>query len=140
MLSLEEIRRAVLKACESLDCIYIVLFGSQAGGEAKAYSDVDLAVRFSGNRDVLGKALELAFRVEEDLGVHVDVVPVDVADSVLKYEVFSRGLLLYCRDRARYLDDHVNAVDEFLDFKPLFDRFYERVVREIRDAVSGCES
>lgn len=130
----------VSEACERLGCAYVVLFGSQATGEARVYSDVDLAVRFIDGRDCMERCLDLACRLEESLGIRVDVVAIDMADSLLKYEVFSRGKLLYCRDRDRYLDDRVNAIDEYLDFKPVFERFYRRTVREIRSAISRGES
>jgi hypothetical protein len=34
------------------------------------------------------------------------------------------------------MDDHVNAIDEYLDFEYVFNKFYERTVKEIRDAAT----
>jgi hypothetical protein len=42
-------------------------------------------------------------------------------------------------DKGRYMDDFVNAVDEYLDFKYHFDKFYEKTW-EIESAVSRGKS
>jgi predicted nucleotidyltransferase len=42
VLDLEKIKEAVVRACSSLDCIYALLFGSVARGDARDYSDIDI--------------------------------------------------------------------------------------------------
>jgi len=126
VLSLERVRGAVTKACGCSDCVYALLFGSRATGSAKEYSDVDIAVRFRDAGDCLAKASELASMIEEELGVRVDVVPLNVADTILRYEAYSHGILLYCVDRGAYMDDYVNAVDEYLDFERSFSKFMRK--------------
>jgi predicted nucleotidyltransferase len=74
-LSLERIRKAIIKTCDNFDCVYDLLFGSRATGNAKDYSDVDVAIKFKDSKNCLKKALDLMSLVEEELGVHVDVVP-----------------------------------------------------------------
>lgn len=140
MVELEDVCKTVEKLCVRYGCLYALIFGSWARREARGYSDLDVAVRFSDEDRSLEKASDLAYDLEEDLGLKVDVVPLDKADSILKYEVFGSGILVYCIDESRYMDDHVNAVDEYLDFKPHFERFYRRTVREIENAVSRSES
>jgi predicted nucleotidyltransferase len=137
MLSLGEIREAVVGASGSLDCVYVLLFGSRAAGSAKGYSDVDVAVKFMNSNNSLDKALNLMSDVEALLGVHVDVIPLNIADTIVKYEAYSGGIILFCRDYDRYMDDFINAVDEYLDFEYVFNMFYEITVKEIRDACSG---
>jgi len=140
MLSLERVREAVTKACESFDCVYALLFGSRATGSAKEYSDVDIAVKFRDAGNCLAKASEIASIIEEELGVRVDVVPLNVADTILKYEAYSYGIPLYCVDRNAYVDDYVNAIDEYLDFERTFSKFYEKTVEEIRSAHARRQS
>jgi hypothetical protein len=33
-----------------------------------------------------------------------------------------------------YVDDFINAVDEYLDFESMFNRFYKLIVMEMRNA------
>lgn len=139
MFGLEEIRGAVAKACSGVDCVYALLFGSRATGEARDYSDVDVAIKFRSSAGYVDKVLKMTSSIEEDLGVRVDVVPLNAADTVVKYEAFSRGVLLFCADSDAYIDDFVNAVDEYLDFEHTFNKFYDLVVKEIRDACSRSQ-
>ena len=34
----------------------------------------------------------------------------------------------------KYMDDHINAIDEYLDFEPTFNKFYKLIVKEIKNA------
>ena len=65
------------------------------------------------------------------LGKEVDAVPINIADTILKYEIFFNGKLIYCRDISEYDDDKLNALDEYLDYKEHFERHYKRILDEI---------
>lgn len=134
--------KIVSKVCNSFEsCIYAVIFGSRAVGRERPFSDVDVAVMLDCEPDdALDIAAEIAQRLEGELRASVDVIPLNIADTVLKYEVFSNGVLAFCRDRDRFADDRLNAIDEFLDFKPLFDKFYRRVREEIKRASARSKS
>ncbi|MEM2261999.1 MAG: nucleotidyltransferase domain-containing protein [Ignisphaera sp.] len=136
ILTLDKIRETVIRLCEAFDCIYVLLFSSRARGDVKDYSDVDIAVKFSDAENSIDKALDLMSAIEEELGVSVDVVPLNVADTIIKYEAYSQGILLFSKDYEMYIDDYVNAIDEYLDFEPIFNRFYQETLKEIRDAAS----
>lgn len=136
-LDLKNLTKIVKDVCGKANCVYVLLFGSYANGKIKNYSDVDLAVYFSDVKsDYVNIALDLAIKLEEVLGRGVDVIPLNIADSIIKYEVFSKGILLYCINYAKYFDDYVNAIDEYLDFKPCFERFYRKSLRELKNAVT----
>lgn len=137
----EDLIDAVSELCREFEsCVYALLFGSRAAGRGRPFSDVDVAVMLDCDPDsALDIAAEIAKRLERKLGVRVDVVPLNVADTILKYEVFSSGVLAFCRNRIRFADDKLNAIDEFLDFEPLFDEFYRKVREEVRRAAAGSE-
>ncbi|MEM3630404.1 MAG: nucleotidyltransferase domain-containing protein [Nitrososphaerota archaeon] len=134
MLSLEEIKKAVVKACSNFDCIYAILFGSRAISNAKEYSDIDIAVKFKDSSNSLNKALNIMSIIEEELNTHVDVVPLNIADTIIKYEVYSQGIILFNTNNDIYMDDYINAIDEYLDFEYIFNKFYKIIVDEIKDA------
>jgi predicted nucleotidyltransferase len=137
MLSLERIRKAIIKTCDNFDCVYVLLFGSRATGNAKVYSDVDVAIKFKDSKNCLKKALDFMSLVEEELGVHVDVVPLNIADTIVKYEIYRCGIILFCVNYDEYMDDYINAIDEYLDFEHSFNRFYELTIKEIKNACTG---
>lgn len=66
--------------------------------------------------------------------MNVDVVPLNIADTIIKYEVYSQGILLFSMNDNEYVDDFINAVDEYLDFESMFNRFYKLIVMEMRNA------
>lgn len=137
MFSLNEILKIVGDVCRKYECIYAVLFGSYARGESKKYSDIDIAVMFRKNNiDYLSKAMDIAFDLEEIFNVKVDVVPLNIADLIVRYQVYSEGILAYCEDYNKYMDDKIDSIDLYLDFSYHFEKFYRKTLREIRDAVS----
>ena len=77
--------------CERARYEYAILFASASRGKEREYSNVDLAVKFSAPGDPVELASDLAVELEERPGKRVDVVPVELADSILKFEIFWRG-------------------------------------------------
>lgn len=59
-LSLSELRGAVETQCRRRNCAYALLFGSVARGEARLYSDVDVAVKFRERLSPVEYAMEAA--------------------------------------------------------------------------------
>ena len=113
---------------------YALLFGSWAYGYVRGYSDVDVAVKFVGGlpyEEYLMYAGGLSDELSMELGRDVDVVPINIADTILRYEVFSRHIPIYVVDEDEYVDDMVNSIDEYLDFKGFFDRMYRDIVDRI---------
>jgi predicted nucleotidyltransferase len=134
--SIDEIRNAVIEVCEGEECAYALLFGSLARGTFKEYSDIDIAIKFKKGDDYLNKTLRIMSKLSIKLNTDVDVIPLNISDTIIKYEIYSNGILLFCKDYNEYMDDHVNAIDEYLDFEDVFNKFYERTVKEIRDAAT----
>ncbi|MEM2739708.1 MAG: nucleotidyltransferase domain-containing protein [Candidatus Bathyarchaeia archaeon] len=136
MIELEVVREAAIRVCRELRCVYVILFGSRALGYAKVYSDVDVAIKIKDPEDTVDAVVRASSIFEEILGVEVDVVILNSVDTILRYEVFSGGIPILVNDYGEYMDDFVNAIDEYLDFKDDFEVFYRRIVGRIRDAVS----
>lgn len=132
MPSIEEVIGRIKKACEKAGVRYAIIFGSFLR-ERKPYSDLDLAVKF-GRGNALEKAARLGAELELELGLPVDVIPLELADLILRYEAFCGGKLVYCADEGEYWDDYVNSLSEYLDFKPVLERHFRRILREIRGA------
>lgn len=94
------------------------LFGSTARGTTGPMSDVDVAIRFSGDR---GRTLNERLKLQDALCRHlrtdrVDLVDLDDASPVLRYNVIRDGVLLKgdndvrvsfeVRTMAEYFDTH----------------------------------
>ena len=91
MLKLAEAIASIRKELPAVQAIY--LFGSQASGEARAESDVDLAVLLPEKIDPVAR-WELAGRLAVLLGRDVDLVDLRSASAVLRVQVLDGGRLL----------------------------------------------
>ena len=106
MISADELARATALLEGRLSLSALWLFGSEARGQARRDSDVDLAVLFP--RPILADQL-LAARLDLEvlLGRSVDLIDLRRASPILGRQVLRDGRLLLDRDPA---DRHVFAM------------------------------
>lgn len=92
------------------------LFGSAAEGATGPLSDVDIAVLLQEGHDLtLDLRLHLMDKLAEILGRETDLVILDEANPLLRYEVISHGKVLYCRDESERVAFEERTLDEYLD-------------------------
>ncbi len=84
----------------------VVLFGSQARGDSHARSDVDVAFLVEEEllqlRNPLHLRAELMGKLSLELGKDCDVVIINRASPLLKYQVVKYGEVVYCDDQTAY--------------------------------------
>ena len=111
---------------------FLVLHGSYATKTAHAESDVDVAVFFEPGAPALASMSaygELCQALTEALGVgmrNLDVVILNTANILLRYEVTSKGILLYgnCNAYDQYC---AFAFRDYVDAKDLFQLEHELI-------------
>ncbi len=107
------------------EIIAVYLFGSRATGKAGPLSDFDLAVLVdpAGYDDKQYRYGYQAFLLTELMRIlgtaELDVVILNEAPPLLKFQVINRGEVIYYRSRSEMLDFHVRAFNEYQDFKPM---------------------
>lgn len=115
--------RSLGRAHRPISALY--LFGSQATGKNGPLSDIDVAVLLD-ERKVSPKRF---FRFRLDLIAattrvcqqpDVDVVILNEATPVLKYEVVRAGRLVYERDRSLRIEFEARAIQHYLDLEPFY--------------------
>jgi uncharacterized protein len=96
------------------------LFGSEARGNARSDSDVDVALLFERTPASTYDApqLELQAELSVALGREVDVVCMNVAPPDLRIRVLREGRLLFDDDRSRRIAFEVQTRTEFFDLEP----------------------
>ena len=130
----EELKEIMRSIGEGYGIRHALLFGSYARGDYKPYSDIDIAVKFDrgwDRKEYIIRSGKLSSIISGRIGKETSVVPLNLADSILKYEVYSSGILLYCKDMDEFEDDRLNGIDQYLDFKERFESHYERFKKEI---------
>ncbi len=115
---------------------FAYIFGSVAKGTAGKLSDIDIAIFVDPLHKMpmtgYGYKSELSVELKSVLAREVDLVLLNDASTVLKYQVLKNGVLAYCRSDVERRDFHENTVKKYLDFKPLLkvqsDYLHKRLV------------
>ena len=72
----------------------VALFGSVARNEAKPKSDVDILIKFKGQKSLLD-LVKLEFEFEEKLGKKVDILTYDSIHPLLKDIILKEQKVIY---------------------------------------------
>lgn len=84
----------VIDICRKNDVAMIGIFGSAARGEATEQSDIDLLVRFSKQKSLLGVA-DLAIQIETAIGKKVDLFTEAAISPYLRDQVKKELKVIY---------------------------------------------
>ncbi len=110
-----------------LPLVAVWLFGSQARGDAREDSDVDVAVLFTeapgDGYATLMLGLDLAAALETVLGAEVDVAVLNDAAPDLVHRVLRDGVLVLERERSARIAFEVRARNEYFDLVPVLQRY-----------------
>lgn len=109
------------------------LFGSQARGEARTGSDVDLAVE-PADSSIRERKLDMLTDLVRAGFENVDLVILDRDDPVLRYEAIGPNAVVYAAPDFDPAEAWVQALRRFLDTAPLRRRvreaYYERLLAD----------
>jgi len=119
--------RSVLASEKSIELAY--LFGSEAKGMSRPGSDVDIAILLNTYFFAEGR-LDLRLKIAEKLnklfGREIDVVILNTAGSLLKFQVVRDGKPVFERKKGVEKKFRLNSVKEYFDYLPIFNFHYER--------------
>lgn len=124
----------IVECCRSRESILAVyLFGSQASGRVGPSSDMDVAILLDQEGADDFPLLEFTASLQRRCRRPVDVVVLNRAGELLKYEVRRHGRLLYDRDPAKRKAFHVAGRKSFEDFLHLHRRYVRKVLYKDRE-------
>ena len=128
---LRELEVAAAPLAEDPRVLAIYGFGSRARGEAGPGSDLDLAVLMDEDVDLMDELRLRADLVEQIRRDDIDLVILNHAPPLLRYEVISAGQRLFSRDDERAGDFEHRAAMHCFDTAHLR-ATQQRLVREAR--------
>ena len=103
---------------------FAVIFGSLAKGTANKLSDVDIAVMVDPHfvdTSPYGYHATLTADLMQKLKRNdVDVIMLDEAPILLKYQVLRYGNFIYIRDKQARIQFQVDTLNQYDDFKELY--------------------
>lgn len=121
----------LFKSEEKILVAYI--FGSRAKGSAISKSDYDIAVLLSETpQRLLDYYLHLINKLTEVLGDNVDLIILNTAPPMLKYQVIKNGRAIYIRNERARITFEARAIGEYLDFSRALRRYNECLMERIR--------
>ncbi len=112
------------------EVLFAYLFGSVAKESAGRFSDIDIAVYLDPvmipEAGGYGYQSELIVELQATLKDKVDLVILNEAPTVLKFQVLKSGSLIYCASEQERRKFHENTLKIYLDLKPLLrvQRYY----------------
>lgn len=119
---------------------FVILFGSYAKDKVSSLSDIDLGIflKRDAKIDYFDALLKLKAIFEEQLKTEqIDLVIINNAPPVLKFEIVAKGILVYCIDRNEFDNQYLQACSEYFDFKFILNRNYQYVRQKIRESASN---
>ncbi|RKY61591.1 MAG: hypothetical protein DRP95_02650 [Candidatus Latescibacterota bacterium] len=127
-----EVVRAYMADRSSLVAAWV--FGSTVkGGGWKREPDVDVAVYLRPDAASPEAGERIREELERELKRKVDVVVLNFAPLLLRYEVFREGVLVHCSDEDLRVDFEVRSLLEFYDLEPLRRRMVQEIFRMARE-------
>jgi uncharacterized protein len=131
---MQSFERALANALESRTGVRLaILFGSAARGEAGPGSDLDVGVLFEpGGGDAPGLEVALA----RATGRRVDVVRLETAPPLLRFEVARDGRVLLERTPHAWVDFRARAMTDWWDWAPTARFLHAAAVERLRAAVA----
>ena len=111
------------------DVLLAVVFGSAAKGTLHRRSDLDIAVMgVPSTTRLAGPAVTLS-RIA---GREVDLVALETAPPLLRFEIARDGAVLVARDRHRWPDFQARAMVDWWEWAPLAHRFAAAAIARLQ--------
>lgn len=111
-----------------------VVFGSVARGEERPGSDMDVAVRLDPDSSALRQEIEAA--LGRAAGREVDVVYLDEAPPLLRFEIGADGVVLVERQPHAWADFRARSMTDWWDWAPTAKRIEDAALRRLRASVA----
>lgn len=120
------------KDIENAEAVY--LFGSFAKNKDRKHSDIDIAVLFSAEMNIIDRfeqKLRFVSELEDIFHKKVDVVDLDSADPFFVHKIMEEKILVYNKNIERRVDFEVKSRKDFFDRQKFYNLYHECSMRRL---------
>lgn len=115
-----------------------VLFGSVARGDERSGSDVDVGVRLAPDSAALRQEIEVT--LGRAAGRDVDLVFLDEAPPLLRFEIATDGAVLVERQPHDWADFRMHAMIDWWDWAPTAKKIEDAAIRRLRESMADGQT
>ena len=131
----------IIKKCKSIlmeyeDIIFAYIFGSYVQGKMRADSDIDIAIYLENKMDI-ETYLEIKMHLSDACKREVDLIVLNDAISLLKYQIYKNNILLFTRDKTIETRYKVKTLFEYSDMKRYLDLSYNKTIDRLKEEVES---
>lgn len=118
------------------EIVFAYIFGSYAEGKLGEDSDIDIALYLDSEIDV-DKYLEIKVNLTDICKRDVDLVILNDATPLLKYQIYKNHIMLFARDKTRESIFKVKTLFEYNDMKRYLDLSYNAMIKRLKKEVDS---
>lgn len=105
-----------------------ILFGSEASGQAKEESDIDVALLYKKKPDILD-TLQFKQHLSDEMGREVDLVLLNDASPILAMQVIKNGVSLFVLNERALREYEVRLITDYADLKIHLEPFEQNILK-----------
>lgn len=129
----------IIEKCKNIlvgyeDIVFAYIFGSYVQGKMRADSDIDIAIYLEKKIDI-DTYLEIKAYLSETFKREIDLIILNNATPLLKYEIYKNNILLFARDKSIETNYKVKTLFEYSDMKKYLDLSYNRTIDRLKKEV-----
>ncbi|NLW40437.1 MAG: nucleotidyltransferase domain-containing protein [Tissierellia bacterium] len=129
----------IIEKCRSLlmeyeGIIFAYIFGSYAKGKVNKDSDIDIAIYLKEKIDI-ETYLTIKMDLSEACKREVDLIILNEAVPLLKFQIYKNNILLFTRDKSIETRFRVRTLFEYNDMKRYLDLSYNKTIERLKEEV-----
>ena len=131
----------IIRKCKNIlieyeNITFAYIFGSYAQGKVRVDSDIDIAIYLEKRIDI-ETYLEIKMHLLETCKREIDLIILNDATPLLKYEIYKNNILLFSRDRTIETSYKVKILFEYNDIKRYLDLSYDTNIDRLKKEVES---
>lgn len=130
-----------IKKCKDIligyeNIIFAYIFGSYVQGKMRPDSDIDIAI-YSDKKLDSETYLEIKMYLADACKREIDLIILNDANPLLKYEIYKNNILLFTRDNLLESNYKIKTLFEYNDVKRYLDLSYDRTIERLKKEVKS---